>query len=153
MTSASATALSTQPRRKRPVTAHPAFAAMLGVWGAALGGLSIMVLPDALIEAGARAAGSDLLISEARLADQQIAARSPCACFNQRIRQHHNAKPAQRCPPNAEHRGKGGVRGNRAFTTGLSAESSGAGRCHVRRVPVALPCLPRAGGRGGIRVT
>lgn len=68
MTSASATALSTQPRRKRPVTAHPAFAAMLGVWGAALGGLSIMVLPDALIEAGARAAGSDLLISEARLA-------------------------------------------------------------------------------------
>lgn len=58
----------TRPRRKRPVTAHPAFAAMLGVWGAAIGALAVVVLPDRLIEAAITAAGSDVLLSHARLA-------------------------------------------------------------------------------------
>lgn len=36
--------------RRLPVTAHPAFAPLLGVWGALLGGLPIMVLPPAAIQ-------------------------------------------------------------------------------------------------------
>ncbi|PKP95168.1 MAG: hypothetical protein CVT75_03180 [Alphaproteobacteria bacterium HGW-Alphaproteobacteria-14] len=36
-------------RRRRKLSSHPAFAPMLGVWGAALAGLSVMVMPPALI--------------------------------------------------------------------------------------------------------
>ncbi|MDZ4138430.1 MAG: hypothetical protein U0995_01030 [Erythrobacter sp.] len=40
-----------QPTQRRPrkLSSHPAFAPMLGVWGAALAGLSIMVMPPVLI--------------------------------------------------------------------------------------------------------
>ncbi len=40
-----------QPTQRRPrkLSSHPAFAPMLGVWGAALAGLSIMVIPPVLI--------------------------------------------------------------------------------------------------------
>jgi hypothetical protein len=68
MTSATAIASHTLALRKRPVTAHPAFAALLGIWGAAIGALALMVLPDRLIEAAITATGSDMILSEARLA-------------------------------------------------------------------------------------
>ncbi|PKP66550.1 MAG: hypothetical protein CVT85_01550 [Alphaproteobacteria bacterium HGW-Alphaproteobacteria-7] len=40
-----------QPTQRRPrkLSSHPAFAPMFGVWGAALAGLSIMVMPPVLI--------------------------------------------------------------------------------------------------------
>lgn len=37
-------------RRKAPIRAHPAFAPMLGVWGAVCGALCVLVLPGVLIE-------------------------------------------------------------------------------------------------------
>lgn len=68
MASASGIVLESLPRRKRPVTAHPAFPVVFGIWGAGIGALAIAVLPDSLIEAIITAAASDVLISEARLA-------------------------------------------------------------------------------------
>jgi hypothetical protein len=37
------------PRTRGPLTAHPLFAAVLGLWGAALGGLVTLVLPRTLV--------------------------------------------------------------------------------------------------------
>lgn len=68
MTSPSGITLQPFPRRTRPVTAHPAFPVLFGIWGAGIGALAVMVLPDSLIEAATTAAASDVLISEARLA-------------------------------------------------------------------------------------
>jgi hypothetical protein len=68
MTCVTATLSPTPRRARRPVTAHPAFPAMIGVWGAVLGALSIAVLPASLVETAIAMAGSDLIVSEARIA-------------------------------------------------------------------------------------
>lgn len=44
-------------RKRRPLVAHPLFAAVLGIWGAALGGLVTLVLPRALVLQAAADAG------------------------------------------------------------------------------------------------
>ncbi len=54
-------------RAKRPLSAHPAFAPMLGVWGAGLGLAVVLVLPVAVIEAVATSLPADLPAQTARL--------------------------------------------------------------------------------------
>jgi hypothetical protein len=45
------------PRTRRPLTQHPLFAAVLGLWGAALGALVTLVLPRALVMAACHRIG------------------------------------------------------------------------------------------------
>lgn len=46
-----------RPKRSRSLAAHRAFAPMLGIWGAALAGLSVIVLPARMFAAAGRQAG------------------------------------------------------------------------------------------------
>lgn len=55
------------PRARRRLSAHPAFAPMLGLWGAGVGLAVVLVLPVALIEAVAANLSSDLPAQTARL--------------------------------------------------------------------------------------
>lgn len=61
-------------RRSGSLVTHGAFAPMLGLWGAALGGLAIMVLPAALITALTDRAGLSVLVALAQPALAGIAA-------------------------------------------------------------------------------
>lgn len=61
-------------RRPQTLAAHPAFAPMLGVWGAALAGLSIMVLPSAMIIAASKGTGLAQLGPQAQIALASFAA-------------------------------------------------------------------------------
>ena len=54
-------------RRSQVLAAHPAFAPMLGIWGAALAGLSIMVLPAPIMVRASKGTGLVLLGSQGQL--------------------------------------------------------------------------------------
>jgi len=61
-------------RPRRPLATNPLFVPVLGLWGAALGGLVVLVLPPALVEAAAGAAGLGMLGGLARFALAALAA-------------------------------------------------------------------------------
>lgn len=54
------------PRQRRKLSAHPAFASLLGIWGAALGGLCVLVLPARLIAQLGQGTGVMLLGPQAQ---------------------------------------------------------------------------------------
>lgn len=56
-----------QPRQSNKLSAHPAFAPALGIWGAALAGLSIMVLPARLVAQLGNSTGILLLGGQAQV--------------------------------------------------------------------------------------
>lgn len=56
-----------QPRQPRKLSAHRAFAPMLGIWGAALGGLCVLVLPAQLITQLGNGTGVMLLGPQAQV--------------------------------------------------------------------------------------
>jgi len=56
------------PRVRQPLSAHPAFAPMLGVWGAGVGLATALVLPVAAVEAFAGIIPADLAPQAARFA-------------------------------------------------------------------------------------
>lgn len=59
-------AATTMPRARQPLRAHPAFAPMLGVWGAGVGAAIALVLPVPVIEAFAASMPADLPAQTAR---------------------------------------------------------------------------------------
>ena len=62
------------PKPRRPLAAHPLFAPLLGAWGAALGGLVTLALPETTATAAAQAAGLGMFGALARLALAGLAA-------------------------------------------------------------------------------
>lgn len=63
-----------RPRQARSLAAHPTFAPMLGIWGAALAGLSIMVLPAPIMVRASKGTGLVLLGGQAQLVIAILAA-------------------------------------------------------------------------------
>lgn len=61
-------------KQRRPLAAHPLFAPVLGLWGAALGGLVVLVLPPATAFAAAVAIGLGMLGGFAQFALAMLAA-------------------------------------------------------------------------------
>lgn len=61
-------------RQTSTLAAHPAFAPMLGIWGAALAGLSIMVLPAPVMVGASKGTGLVLLGSHAQVVLAVLAA-------------------------------------------------------------------------------